>query len=101
MCWEHIFISPSKPPSPPSLSTQPQGFWCDCRAALRVKVHLRKGQLGRTIQQTWVLLQDLHQLSAVQGGKNGRARARRMESLMKVGCALVTSHHILHNHITS
>lgn len=55
-----------------------------CRAALRVKVHLRRSQLGRTIQQSWVLLQDLHQLSAVQGGKNGRARARRMESLMKV-----------------
>ena len=56
---------------------------------------MRKGQLGRTIQQTWVLLQDLHQLSAVQGGKIGRARARRMESLMKVRCALVTSSHHL------
>ena len=57
---------------------------------------MRKGQLGRTIQQTWVLLQDLHQLSAVQGGKNGRARARRMESLMKVRLAANTeSHHIL------
>ncbi|KAL3149099.1 hypothetical protein ABBQ32_001942 [Trebouxia sp. C0010 RCD-2024] len=52
-------------------------------AGLRAKVHMRRGQLGRTIQQTWVLLQDLHQLSAVQGGKIGRARARRMESLMK------------------
>ena len=45
---------------------------------------MRRERLGRTIQQAWVLLQDLHQLSAVQGGKNGRARARRMESLMKV-----------------
>ncbi|KAL0054843.1 hypothetical protein WJX82_003081 [Trebouxia sp. C0006] len=52
-------------------------------AALRVKVHLRRERLGVAIQQAWILLQDLHQLSAVQGGRLGRARARRMESLMK------------------
>jgi hypothetical protein len=36
-----------------------------CRAALRVKVHLRRERLGVAIQQAWILLQDLHQLSAV------------------------------------
>jgi len=67
-----------------------------CRAALRVKVHLRREWLGAAIQQAWILLQDLHQLSAVQGGRLGRARARRMESLMKV-CALPAfMPHLLH-----
>ena len=57
---------------------------------MRVKVHMRRGRLGQTIQQTWVLLQDLHQLSAVQGGKTGRARARRMELFMKVSLPCIT-----------
>lgn len=48
-------------------------------------MHQRRERLGWAIQQAWVLLQDLHQLSAVQGGRLGRARARRMENLMKVG----------------
>ena len=56
------------------------------RAALRVKIRTRLGRLGSTIQQCWVLLQDLHQLSVVQGGHTGRARARRMEKLMRVSC---------------
>lgn len=72
-----------------------------CRAALRVKIRTRLGRLGSTIQQCWVLLQDLHQLSVVQGGHSGRARARRMETLMRVSLQplqavvkqLVTSEH--------
>lgn len=67
-----------------------------CRAALRVKVHVRRGRVGVAIQQAWVLLQDLHQLSAVQGGRLGRARARRMESLMKVCAPLAVMPHLLH-----
>ncbi len=67
-----------------------------CRAALRVKVHLRRERLGVAIQQAWILLQDLHQLSAVQGGRLGRARARRMESLMKVCAPLAVMPHLLH-----
>ena len=66
-----------------------------CRAALRVKVHVRRGRVGVAIQQAWVLLQDLHQLSAVQGGRLGRARARRMESLMKVRAPLAVMPHLL------
>ena len=49
-----------------------------------MKIRTRLGRLGSTIQQCWVLLQDLHQLSVVQGGHTGRARARRMETLMRV-----------------
>ncbi len=59
-----------------------------------MKVHLRRERLGVAIQQAWILLQDLHQLSAVQGGRLGRARARRMESLMKVCALLLQSCHI-------
>lgn len=71
-------------------------FGSSCRAALRVKVHLRRERLGVAIQQAWILLQDLHQLSAVQGGRLGRARARRMESLMKVCAHLAVMPRLLH-----
>lgn len=59
-------------------------------------MHLRRERLGVAIQQAWILLQDLHQLSAVQGGRLGRARARRMESLMRVCAPLTVMPHLLH-----
>lgn len=69
---------------------------------MRVKIRTRLGRLQSTIQVCWVVLQDLHQLSVVQGGHTGRGRARRMENLMRASLPTHTyvssSIHTIFNH---
>ena len=59
------------------------------RAVLRAKLRNKRSRTSLALKEAWTLVKDLHQLGSLQAGTAGKARARQMESLMRVSIAFV------------